>query len=59
MQTLTASYRGSLGILTVPQGLLADTEVQLEKWKHPDIYIPPTAPGGMIFDGKLLEAISR
>jgi NADH dehydrogenase (ubiquinone) 1 beta subcomplex subunit 9 len=25
---------------------LAETEKLLESWKHPDPYIPPTAPGG-------------
>lgn len=29
------------------QALLKETEKLLEKWKHPDPYIPPTAPGGM------------
>ncbi|KAI5779180.1 hypothetical protein DFH27DRAFT_567684 [Peziza echinospora] len=32
------------------RGLLADTEAQLEKWKHPDHYVPPTAPGGSKYE---------
>ncbi|KAF8461126.1 hypothetical protein BDZ91DRAFT_737893 [Kalaharituber pfeilii] len=30
--------------------LLADTEAVLEKWKHPDHYLPPTAPGGSKYE---------
>ncbi|RMZ70569.1 hypothetical protein GMOD_00000678 [Pyrenophora seminiperda CCB06] len=26
--------------------LITETEALLEKWKHPDPYRPPTAPGG-------------
>ncbi|KAK6543209.1 hypothetical protein TWF694_007112 [Orbilia ellipsospora] len=29
------------------KSLIAETEAQLEKWKHPDPYLPPTAPGGV------------
>jgi hypothetical protein len=32
--------------LTWAQTLLKETEKLLEKWKHPDPYIHPTAPGG-------------
>jgi NADH dehydrogenase (ubiquinone) 1 beta subcomplex subunit 9 len=28
------------------QVLIMETEKLLEKWKHPDPYIPPNAPGG-------------
>jgi hypothetical protein len=28
------------------QELIKETENLLEKWKHPDPYRPPTAPGG-------------
>lgn len=28
------------------QELIKETEALLEKWKHPDPYRPPTAPGG-------------
>ncbi|KAI4165051.1 MAG: hypothetical protein LQ342_001328 [Letrouitia transgressa] len=30
--------------------LFQETEELLEKWKHPDPYIPPTAPGGSKFE---------
>lgn len=29
------------------QALFQEAEALLEKWKHPDPYRPPTAPGGM------------
>ena len=29
------------------KALIKETEDLLEKWKHPDPYKPPTAPGGM------------
>ncbi|KAL8243921.1 hypothetical protein R6Q59_010179 [Mikania micrantha] len=29
--------------------LFTETEKLLEKWKHPDPYRPPTAPGGIIY----------
>ena len=36
-------------LTTIPlQKLLLETEKTLEKWKHPDKYTPPTAPGGEI-----------
>lgn len=33
------------------QALIEETESLLEKWKHPDPYRPPTAPGGKIESG--------
>lgn len=30
------------------QALITETENLLEKWKHPDPYRPPTAPGGAL-----------
>jgi hypothetical protein len=30
------------------QILYNETEKLLDKWKHPDPYKPPTAPGGMV-----------
>ena len=30
------------------QAIMQEAEKQLEEWKHPDPYRPPTAPGGMI-----------
>ena len=35
------------GRLIARQALIAETEKLLESWKHPDPYLPPTAPGGM------------
>ena len=32
------------------QALLKETEKLLEKWKHPDPYCAPTAPGGALCD---------
>lgn len=29
------------------QALLKETEKLLDTWKHPDPYLPPSAPGGM------------
>jgi hypothetical protein len=29
------------------QAIIDEAEALLEKWKHPDPYRPPTAPGGM------------
>jgi hypothetical protein len=33
------------------QELITETEALLEKWKHPDPYRPPTAPGGELDSG--------
>ncbi|KAF2862146.1 hypothetical protein K470DRAFT_243739 [Piedraia hortae CBS 480.64] len=33
--------------------LLDQTEAILEKWKHPDPYRPPTAPGGSKYERNL------
>ncbi|KAF8247729.1 hypothetical protein K440DRAFT_550581, partial [Wilcoxina mikolae CBS 423.85] len=30
--------------------LLQETEATLQKWKHPDPYVPPTAPGGSKYE---------
>jgi NADH dehydrogenase (ubiquinone) 1 beta subcomplex subunit 9 len=32
--------------LTPRKELIKETQALLEKWKHPDPYRPPTAPGG-------------
>lgn len=37
------------------QALFQEAEELLEKWKHPDPYIPPTAPGGTGFDSAPLR----
>ncbi|KAG5952625.1 hypothetical protein E4U53_000373 [Claviceps sorghi] len=39
--------------LTVDQALLSETEKLLDTWKHPDPYIPPTAPGGSKYERNL------
>ncbi|KAF2827687.1 hypothetical protein CC86DRAFT_349385 [Ophiobolus disseminans] len=33
--------------------LIKETESLLEKWKHPDPYRPPTAPGGSKYERNL------
>lgn len=42
---MPAAYVPAQG-LTRCQELIKETEALLEKWKHPDPYRPPTAPGG-------------
>jgi NADH dehydrogenase (ubiquinone) 1 beta subcomplex subunit 9 len=36
----------SVELTTSQQALIDEAEALLEKWKHPDPYRPPTAPGG-------------
>jgi len=43
MSKLVAEWK-----LTMSQALFQETEDLLEKWKHPDPYHAPTAPGGKI-----------
>jgi len=33
--------------------LISQAEADLEKWKHPDPYLPPTAPGGSKYERNL------
>jgi NADH dehydrogenase (ubiquinone) 1 beta subcomplex subunit 9 len=35
------------------RALLAETEKLLDEWKHPEPYIPPTAPGGSKYERNL------
>ncbi|KAF3923485.1 hypothetical protein ABW21_db0208423 [Orbilia brochopaga] len=35
------------------KALIAETEAQLDKWKHPDPYLPPLAPGGSKYERNL------
>ncbi|KAE9994564.1 hypothetical protein EG327_008077 [Venturia inaequalis] len=35
------------------KALIEETEALLEKWKHPDPYRPPTAPGGSKYERNL------
>lgn len=39
-----------LMLTCVWQLLFTETEKLLEKWKHPDPYRPPSAPGGSKFE---------
>ena len=41
------------------QALLKETEKLLEKWKHPDPYVHPTAPGGAHFHHCVLNEQPR
>jgi hypothetical protein len=34
------------------QELIKETEALLEKWKHPDPYRAPTAPGGLLLTAR-------
>lgn len=36
------------------QELLKETEKLLEKWKHPEPYCPPSAPGGLLSRARAL-----
>ncbi|KAK6359575.1 hypothetical protein TWF696_000727 [Orbilia brochopaga] len=35
------------------KALIAETQAQLDKWKHPDPYLPPLAPGGSKYERNL------
>jgi len=35
------------------QAIIEETEEILQKWKHPDPYRPPTAPGGSKYERNL------
>lgn len=50
---INASYYGADADLFVVQVLLEQTEELLQKWKHPDPYKPPTAPGGSKYERNL------
>lgn len=39
--------------LTWSQAIIQETEELLERWKHPDPYRPPTAPGGSKYQRNL------
>lgn len=43
---IAARRIGRLTWSVIAQALLKETEKLLEKWKHPDPYVHPTAPGG-------------
>jgi hypothetical protein len=44
---------GQLLIHNLPQLIIEETEGLLEKWKHPDPYRAPTAPGGSKYERNL------
>jgi NADH dehydrogenase (ubiquinone) 1 beta subcomplex subunit 9 len=44
-------------LTSMHQELITETEALLEKWKHPDPYRPPTAPGGTHVELLLFYAI--
>ena len=48
---LTEGFRAS--IADDFQALVEETERILEGWKHPEPYIPPTAPGGTKYERNL------
>lgn len=43
----------TIDVTDTPQLLLDQTQALLEKWKHPDPYRPPTAPGGSKYERNL------
>ncbi|THV48698.1 hypothetical protein BGAL_0232g00020 [Botrytis galanthina] len=49
--------RASSPIDTKEEALFRETEDLLEKWKHPDPYRPPTAPGGSKYERNLPSPI--
>ena len=50
---MSYNWAGETEMLTRAQELIAQTEEILERWKHPDPYRPPTAPGGSKFERNL------
>ncbi|KAL0936662.1 NADH dehydrogenase 1 beta subcomplex 9 [Colletotrichum truncatum] len=42
-----------VGLTCAPQELLAETEKLLARWKHPEPYVHPTAPGGSKYERNL------
>ncbi|KAF4624093.1 hypothetical protein G7Y89_g14081 [Cudoniella acicularis] len=53
MLLLRSLYRRSLKLALDWSALFKETEDLLEKWKHPDPYHAPTAPGGSKFERNL------
>ncbi|TGO68642.1 hypothetical protein BOTNAR_0022g00510 [Botryotinia narcissicola] len=51
--TVSSLYRRSLKLSLDWCALFKETEDLFEKWKHPDPYRPPTAPGGQFSLGWL------
>lgn len=46
-------YRGQMLINAPTQLIIEETENLLDKWKHPDPYRAPTAPGGSKYERNL------
>ncbi|KAM0147294.1 hypothetical protein ACHAQE_010305 [Botrytis cinerea] len=55
--TVSSLYRRSLKLSLDWSALFKETEDLLEKWKHPDPYRPPTAPGGSKYERNLPSPI--
>ena len=53
MQTAPRKTHGQKLIYHLPQLIIEETEGLLEKWKHPDPYRAPTAPGGSKYERNL------
>lgn len=53
MQTAPRKTHGQMLIYHLPQLIIEETEGLLEKWKHPDPYRAPTAPGGSKYERNL------
>lgn len=53
MQTEVRETHGQMLIRRLSQLIVEETESLLEKWKHPDPYRAPTAPGGSKYERNL------
>ena len=53
MQTEARKTHGQMLIRHLSQLIIEETESLLEKWKHPDPYRAPTAPGGSKYERNL------
>lgn len=53
MQTEAPKTHGQMLIRHLSQLIIEETESLLEKWKHPDPYRAPTAPGGSKYERNL------
>lgn len=52
-QTEARKTHGQMLIRHLSQLIIEETESLLEKWKHPDPYRAPTAPGGSKYERNL------
>ena len=53
MQAEAGNTHGQTLIRHLSQLIIEETESLLEKWKHPDPYRAPTAPGGSKYERNL------